>query len=291
MITICEVGPRDGIQNVKKLLLLEEKLELINRLIDSGIELIEAVSFVNPKVIPQMADTEELMKLVPRTETVKYAGLVLSQSGLNRALEANVDFLHVVLATSDTFNQKNVKRSVKESITELTPVIKGGTESGKVVNGVLGTAFGCPFDGNIPERKILKTAEEFLNAGAKKITLADTTGLADPGQVQSISKAFYKQFGKEVELGLHFHNTRGLGIANVLAGYQEGVRQFDTSIGGLGGCPFAPKAAGNVCTEDVVNMFEQMGEEIGINKGKLIDTSKWLEDVVGLKVDGMLMKT
>ncbi|MBY0149458.1 hydroxymethylglutaryl-CoA lyase [Neobacillus niacini] len=290
MIEICEVGPRDGLQNECKLIPTDIKAELITRLIDAGIRNIEAVSFVNPRVVPQMADAEELLKVLPRYKNVRYGGLVLSRSGLERALKTDIDFLHVVTTTSDSFNQKNAKRTVDQAVEELSKVIAEGTETGKGVAGVLGTAFGCPFEGEVPLTRVLSVAEKFIAAGCTEITLADTTGMANPIQVQTVVAAFYKQFGKEFSLGLHFHNTRGLGLANTLAGYQAGVTRFDSSIAGLGGCPFAPKAVGNVCTEDMVNMFRGMGVETGANLNQLLETAKWMEENMDRPLDGMLMK-
>jgi hydroxymethylglutaryl-CoA lyase len=289
MIEICEVGPRDGLQNEPKLVSTETKVELINKLIDSGIRIIEAVSFVNKKVVPQMADAEEVMRLVPKRDDVRYAGLVLSRSGLERALHTDVDFLHVVTTTSDSFNLRNAKRTVDQAVEELTKVIEEGAAL-KGVAGVLGTAFGCPFEGDVPLSKVLNVAESLLKAGCMEITLADTTGMANPLQVQSVVSAFQKQFGKDLTLGLHFHNTRGLGLVNILAGYQAGVTRFDSSIGGLGGCPFAPKAVGNVCTEDMVNMFRGMNVETGTDLKGLVEAATWLERSMEKSLDGMLIK-
>jgi hydroxymethylglutaryl-CoA lyase len=289
MIEICEVGPRDGLQNEPKIVSTETKVELINKLIDSGIRIIEAVSFVNKKVVPQMADAEEVMRLVPKRDDVRYAGLVLSRSGLERALHTDVDFLHVVTTTSDSFNLRNAKRTVDQAVEELTKVIEEGAAT-KGVAGVLGTAFGCPFEGEVPLSKVLNVAESFLKAGCTEITLADTTGMANPLQVQNVVSAFQKQFGKDLTIGLHFHNTRGLGLANILAGYQAGVTRFDSSIGGLGGCPFAPKAVGNVCTEDMVNMFRGMNMETGKDLEGLVNIARWLEKRMERPLDGMLMK-
>ncbi|WP_042454048.1 hydroxymethylglutaryl-CoA lyase [Neobacillus dielmonensis] len=290
MIEICEVGPRDGLQNECKVLPTNVKAELILRLIDSGIRNIEAVSFVNPKVVPQMADAEELIKLLPKDRNVRYGGLVLSRSGLDRALKTDIDFLHVVTTTSDSFNQRNAKRTVHQAVEELSKVIKEGAEANKGVAGVLGTAFGCPFEGEVPLSRVLSVAEKFIESGCTEITLADTTGMANPAQVHQVVSAFYEQFGKDFSLGLHFHNTRGLGLANTLAGYQAGVRRFDSSIAGLGGCPFAPKAVGNVCTEDMVNMFHGMKIETGTDLNKLLETAKWMETNMDRPLDGMLMK-
>lgn len=290
MIEICEVGPRDGLQNEKKLVTTDQKVDMITKLIDAGAKKIEAVSFVNRKVVPQMADAEEVMKRVPRLDGVSYAGLVLSYSGLKRALETAVDSYHVVTATSDAFNLKNARKTVDQNVAELVKVIKEAADAKKTVAGVLGTAFGCPFSGDVPVNRVLEIAETFVKAGATEITLADTTGLATPLQVSHLVQEFQKQYGSDIKLGLHFHNTRGLGLANVLAGYQSGIRRFDSSIGGLGGCPFAPKAVGNVCTEDLVNMFVGMGIETGMDLQKLIDTAVWMELQMERPLDGMMMK-
>jgi hydroxymethylglutaryl-CoA lyase len=290
MIEICEVGPRDGLQNECKIIPTETKAELIKRLIDAGIRNIEAVSFVNPKVVPQMADAEDVLKLLPKRQDVRYGGLVLSRSGLNRALKTDVDFLHVVTTTSDSFNLRNAKRTVEQAVEELSKVITEGVEANKGVAGVLGTAFGCPFEGEVPLTRVLKVAEKFLDAGCSEVTLADTTGMANPTQVQKVIESFNDTFGSDLSIGLHFHNTRGLGLANILAGYQAGVRRFDSSIAGLGGCPFAPKAVGNVCTEDMVNMFHGMGVNTNSDLQQLLETAKWMEQNMDRPLDGMLMK-
>ena len=290
MIEICEVGPRDGIQNEKKIVSTAQKVQMITRLIDAGIKKIEAVSFVNPKVVPQMADAEEVMKQVPKVEGVTYAGLVLNYSGLTRAMETAVHTYHVVTATSDAFNLKNARKTVDQNVTELVKVIEEANAAKKSVVGVLGTAFGCPFSGDVPVERVLEISEAFVEAGASEIVLADTTGLANPLQVSGIVERFQQHYGDDINIGLHFHNTRGLGLANVLAGYQSGIRRFDSSIAGLGGCPFAPKAVGNVCTEDMVNMFAGMGIETGASLQKLVGTAVWMEEQMERRLDGMLMK-
>ncbi|MEC3884892.1 hydroxymethylglutaryl-CoA lyase [Halobacillus sp. HZG1] len=290
MIHICEVGPRDGLQNEKKWVPTEKKVELIERLVQSGLKQVEAVSFVNPKVVPQMSDAEQVMEQVPRDSNVQYSGLVLSRSGLERALRTNIDVIHTVLATSDTFNLKNAKRTVEESKDALVEVTKEAQEEGKPVTGVLGTVFGCPFEGDVPINRVLKISEDFIQAGCTEMVLADTTGQANPLQVKKVVHSFQEAFKGEVPLRLHFHNTRGLGLANVLAAYQEGVTSFDSSIGGLGGCPFAPKAVGNVCTEDMVHMFHQMGVETTASLDPLVETTHWLEGLMEKKLPGMVSK-
>jgi hydroxymethylglutaryl-CoA lyase len=290
MINICEVGPRDGLQNEKKIINVEDKVKLINQCAASGVKKIEVASFVNPKVVPQMADAEKLLDLLPHNDSVKYAGLVLSQGGLERALNTDIEIIHVVLAVSDAFNKKNSRRSVEESTLELLSVIREAKSANKRVVGVLGTAFGCPFEGDISEGKVLSIAEEFIKNGCDEITLADTTGLANPAQVNNVVSRYYELFKQETPLGLHFHNTRGLGLANVLSGYLAGVKNFDASIAGLGGCPFAPKAVGNVCTEDMVNMFHGMGIATNIDLDKLTSTALWMEKLIGRTLAGMIMK-
>lgn len=289
MIEICEVGPRDGLQNEKVTLSVDERVEMIGRLLDSGIRNIEAVSFVNPKVVPQMAFAEQVMEQMPRRAGARYAGLVVSAGGMERALTSGLDEINVVLAASNTFNRKNAHRSTEESLAELTPLIYKAKGKNHFVRGVIGTAFGCPFEGSISFSSIQLIIHKFLEHGVDAITLADTTGVANPMQVTRVVEQFNEHF-PQVKLGLHFHNTRGLGIANVYAGYLAGVRRFDSSVGGIGGCPFAPLSVGNVCTEDMVHMFEQMGEATGIELDQLIETAKWTEEKLVHRLNGYVMK-
>lgn len=290
MIHVCEVGPRDGLQNEKKHLSVQQRVELIEQLMETGIRKIEAVSFVNPKVVPQMSHPEEVLAGIRRKKGVVIAGLVLNLRGLERALDTELDAIHFTLAVSDAFNQRNARRTVEQSVAEIEDMIRTVSEQGKPCVAILGTAFGCPFEGHVPEEKVLRIAERFIQAGCRNITLADTTGLANPLQVKRLATRFFETFGETIELGLHFHNTRGLGLANVFAGYEAGVRHFDSSVGGTGGCPFAPKAVGNVCTEDMVNMFHAMGVGTGIDLDQLIDTALWLEQQLERRLDGMMMK-
>lgn len=289
MLEICEVGPRDGLQNEKANLSVDDRVSLIEKLISSGVRLIEAVSFVSAKVVPQMAFPEEVLERVPRKNGVKYTALVLSERGVNRALSCELDEINFVLAASDTFNLKNAKRTARESFEGLSPLIEKAKKAGRKVNATIGTAFGCPFEGQLSEERIMMFAHDFIESGANLVTFADTTGVANPLQVERYVNDFYSRFPK-TPLALHFHNTRGLGIANVLAGYESGVRRFDTAVGGTGGCPFAPLSVGNVCTEDVVHMFEQMKIEVPIRIDKLVETAKWLENKVGHTLSGYVMK-
>ncbi|MFB4163863.1 hydroxymethylglutaryl-CoA lyase [Alteribacillus sp. JSM 102045] len=289
MIHLCEVGPRDGLQNEKKHVSMEKKVDLIKRLIDAGVRKVEAVSFVNPKVVPQMADAEDVLAELGSVDA-EIAGLVLSRSGLDRALKTKVDRLHVAAATSDTFNLKNARRTVEEGVRELSGVIQESVGAGRPVTAVLATSFGCPYQGKVEPDAVFKAADSFVEAGASEIVLADTTGMANPVQVREMVGAFRERFGEELPLGLHFHNTRGLGLANVLAGYEAGVTRFDASIGGLGGCPFAPKAVGNVCSEDMIHMFQEMGAATGVELEKMVETAQQLEGWMEKTLEGMVMK-
>ncbi|WP_264371949.1 hydroxymethylglutaryl-CoA lyase [Salicibibacter halophilus] len=277
-------------QNEDKHLSTNQKVQLIENLIESGVPKIEAVSFVHPKVVPQMADAEDVLKQLGKQSQTEIAGLVLNRSGLERALKTNIDRVHIAAATSDTFNLKNARKTVKKGVNELSEVIREATKNNQPITAILATAFGCPYEGKVERSSVWKVAETFLEAGADEIGLADTTGMANPLQVQDMIRDFRKKFGENVPLSLHFHNTRGLGLANVLAGYEAGVRRFDASIGGLGGCPFAPKAVGNVCSEDMVHMFEQMGVETGIDLQHMILTSEQLEQRIEKTLEGMVMK-
>ncbi|GAK11569.1 hydroxymethylglutaryl-CoA lyase [Geomicrobium sp. JCM 19039] len=290
MIQLCEVGPRDGLQNESKPVSAEQKVTLIQQAIDAGVKKIEAVSFVNPRVVPQMADAEEVMERLPKRDDVTYAGLVLSRSGLDRALATSVDLLHVVVATSDTFNTKNARRSVQEGVDEISSVIEDAATAERPSTAILATSFGCPYEGVVDENRVMRVAERFLDAGAQEIVLADTTGMANPAKVTRMVDLFKETFGGDTPLGLHFHNTRGLGLANVAAGYAAGVTHFDAAIGGLGGCPFAPNAVGNVASEDVIHMFEEMGVPTGVDVQKMIDAAIWLENVMEKTLPGMVMK-
>ena len=291
MIEICEVGPRDGLQTEKTILSTEDKITLIEKLIDSGLKKIEVTSFVNAKIVPQMSDAEQLIEHLPLVEDVIYTGLLLSRSGLERALATKLTHYNVVLAVSNTFNLKNVKKSVEQSLHELTALIQEAKANNKYVNITLGTAFGCPYEGEIALDHLLTVAARFIETGVDEITFADTTGLANPLKIEKTIKAYERTFGTDIPLGLHFHNTRGLGIANALTGIQLGITRFDSSIAGIGGCPFAPKAVGNICTDDFVYMLHSMGYETGISLEKVVNTSKWLEGKLGKTLEGMYMKT
>lgn len=290
MIHITEVGVRDGLQNEKVVVSTEDKLKLIGELVKAGVKSIEVASFVNPKVVPQMADAEEVIARLPEAEGVLYRALVLSDSGLKRALATSVPAIQLSFAVSDGFNLKNIRRTTDESITEMLKIVDAAKSAGKHVNLILGTVFGCPYDGAVDLKRVTHIAKQFAEAGVDELTYADTIGIANPKAVEEAIQ-LYKQLDLNTPLGLHFHNTRGRGLANALVGVQNGITRFDSSIGGIGGCPFAPKAVGNICTEDFVSMLHDMGHDTGLDLDHYVATAKVLEQVLGRTIEGMLMKT
>lgn len=290
MIHITEVGPRDGLQNEKVILTTEEKLAFIQRLIDSGAKSIEVASFVNPKVVPQMADPEQLIAMLPQVEGVTYRALVLSKAGLERLLHTNITHVQLSFAVSDAFNQRNIRRSTEESIVEMLKIVEKAKAENKYVNLILGTVYGCPFEGTIDLQKVTTIAKQFVQAGVDEITYADTIGIAHPRAIEQ-SVQLFMEAASNFPLGLHLHNTRGRGLANAIAGINAGITRFDSSIGGIGGCPFAPKAVGNICTEDFVSMIHAMGYETSINVEKYIEAAKWIEQKLDRTIEGMVMKT
>ena len=290
MIEICEVGPRDGIQNEKTLLSLDEKRRFIEMLIDAGAKKIEVTSFVNEKVVPQMAQAEELIAQLPIVPDVIYSALVLSQSGKERLLQSSIQHAQLAFAVSDAFNLKNARRTTEQSVAEMSEIVKELKAANKSINVIFGTTYGCPYAGDVDISNVIAIAKQFIELGVDEITFADTVGLATPNTIEYSIQLFRQQFGS-FPLGLHLHNTRGLGIANALVGIQNGITHFDSSVGGIGGCPFAPKAVGNICTEDFVYMLHKMGYETGINLDKYVEVAQWIEMKLNRKIDGMLMRS
>jgi hydroxymethylglutaryl-CoA lyase len=286
-ITLSEVGPRDGLQMEPRILSVDEKLRLIAALADAGLTRIEATGFVSPKVIPQFADAVEVAAALPRRDGLRYAAFIPNAKGAERAVAAGIDDLKCGVATSDTFNRLNVRMTTAEGMAALDQIagIARGTPS-RIV-GVVATAFGCPYEGAIPFDRVARQFDHLTGLGADLIYLADTTGMADPGIVRHHVTGLA---GRGARVGLHLHNTRGLGIANALAGLEAGVADFESSIGGMGGCPFAPRAVGNICTEDFVHMAQRMGIATGLDLGRLIAAAELAQDLVGRALPGMVMK-
>jgi hydroxymethylglutaryl-CoA lyase len=278
-VTIVEVGPRDGLQNEANFVSTEHKIELINRLSETGLRRIEIASFVHPKAIPQLQDSEEIVKGIERKPSVIYSTLVPNEKGLERALAAGIEEIALFVSASETHNQKNVKMSISDSLKGFRNIAGKAITHGIRMRGYIVTAFGCPYQGRIPQEKVEFIVEEYKKLGVHEIALGDTTGMANPVQVVRMVSRVSPRLGK-TSFALHFHDTRGAGLANVLAALQEGVTVFDGSIGGLGGCPYAPGASGNVATEDLVNMLQEMGIETGVDLPKLIDCAKYAREIV-----------
>lgn len=287
-VEIIEVSPRDGIQNEKKLLSLESKLELIDRAVKAGASRIEVTSFVNPKKVPQMAQADEICAALPRDTDCQYIGLALNRRGFERACNAGLDEVNFVTVASDTFCHKNQGMDTDTGLTLFNALSREAAKPIRV--GVsIATAFGCPFEGEISVDRLLHVVHQCMQANPFEIGLADTIGVATPKDVHERIKAIRKYY-PDIPLRLHFHNTRNTGLANAWAGIEAGVTAFDSSFGGVGGCPFAPAATGNIPTEDLVYMFERAGINTGMNIESSIDAAKYLEEALGKTVPGMVMK-
>ncbi len=288
-VRIREVGPRDGLQVEKIFVPTEAKIELINRIFNCQIKLIEATSFVNPRAIPQLSDAEQVITQIDRPPGSVVSALVGNQRGVQRAIRSGVDEVQVVISASEAHNQRNVNMQIKESLRQLGEVVPEALKAGVVVRAAIATAFGCPFEGKIPFKQIFWLTDEFRGLGIKQITLADTAGLGDPLLVSRMVGEVWNRH-PDLELALHFHDTRGLGLANSLAGLQAGVTILEASLGGLGGCPFIPKATGNIATEDLVFMCSRMGVETNISLEQILESARWLEKIIGRELPGRVMK-
>ena len=289
-ISICEVGPRDGLQSEKRIWSVDERVEFIDRLSATGFKRLEAVSFVNPKRVPQMADAETVMERVKRRDGIDFAGLVLNLRGVERAIEAGVDIVRHVVVASETFNLKNQGVSIGETITAFENVAQTVHKAGRALSATIGASFGCPFEGPVPTEQVADIAGRLVNAGAGEIVLADTIGCAAPNQVSERITAVAEAIGDDIPLGCHFHNSRNTGFANAAAAVQAGVRLLDSSVGGIGGCPFAPRATGNVSSEDLCFMLRQMGYQTGIDIAALIGVAEWTQSFFDTPLPGQVMK-
>jgi isopropylmalate/homocitrate/citramalate synthase len=286
-VVICDVGPRDGLQNEDKHLDPETRAELVNRLAAAGLPRIEAVSFVNPARVPQMAGAEEVVAQISRREGVVYAGLVLNERGYDRLAESGLDEVHVAFAASETFNRRNQNAAPEESVEVGKRIVERAHEDGIRATVTIGVSFGCPFEGAVDPRDVLRYAELVASGGADEIVLADTVGVAVPRQVKHLVEETTK-LGKPV--GVHLHNTRNTGLANAYAALEAGATVLDASVGGIGGCPFAPRATGNICTEDLVYMLHGEGVETGIDLDALVSVAEWLEGRLGRELPGQVYR-
>ncbi|VFR56991.1 Hydroxymethylglutaryl-CoA lyase [plant metagenome] len=278
-IEINEVGPRDGLQIERALVPTEDKIALVDALSDCGFARIEVTSFTSPKAIPALADAQDVMRGIRRRPGVIYTALVPNVRGLERALEVEVQELNLVMSSSETHNRANLRMTREQSFAELSNILGVAATHGLPCNVSLSTAFGCPFDGDVPADAVLALARRLVDVGAAGITLCDTTGMAYPSQVASLS-ADAQALLPGTPITIHLHNTRGMALANAVAAWQVGITRFDAAAGGLGGCPFAPGASGNVATEELVHMFACMGVETGVSLAPLLDVVRGLPSLV-----------
>jgi hydroxymethylglutaryl-CoA lyase len=285
-VDIVEVSPRDGLQNEAVILSTSAKVDLITRLVDAGATRVEAVSFAHPRLVPAMADAEDVMAGVPRRPGVSYAGLVLNRRGLDRALAAGVDEVNVVVCASDTFNRRNQNASTDESLAAAIDVVREARAAGLFTTVSIATAFGCPFEGEVDAARVLDLARRAADAGADELCFADTIGVGVPTQVRALTEGF--RVTHETALRFHFHNTRNTGYANAAEAIDAGVTTLDASAGGIGGCPFAPRATGNIATEDLIYLVERMGMSTGWTLPDVLPIADFLSAELGKTVPSML---
>jgi len=291
---INDVAVRDGFQIEKAFVPTATKVELVNQLSRTGLHKIEVTSFVSPKAVPALSDANDVLAGIDRVPGVVYVALVPNVRGAQNAAAApkRPDEVNAVISASETHNRANINRTHEQSLAELPTMIRVAHDAGMKITMSLSTTFGCPFEGHVLEETVLEFVERFRAAGVDGISLADTTGMANPRQVRDLTARVLQKFPPPDECfyTLHFHNTRGMGLANVVAGIDAGVRSFDGSISGLGGCPFAPGASGNICTEDMVNMLEDMGHDTRVDLAKLLAVARRIPEVVGHDTPGQVMK-
>ena len=290
-VLIREVGPRDGFQNEPEVIATEDKVRLIDMLARTGLRRLEVTSFVRADVIPQLADAREVLHAVSIPEDVSVTVLIPNEKGLENALELRDRFqeVNLFLSASETHNMKNVNRSIEESLSGLERVVERARGEGLRCEGVISVSFGCPYEGEVPPERVFAIAQRLAAAGCEEIAFGDTTGMANPRQVREFFEEAAGQLGADVQLTAHFHNTRGQGLANVLAALDSGVRSFESSFGELGGCPVPKGATGNIATEDLVSMLHEMGHETGIDLEKLLEASRTVQQVLGRPLTGHLL--
>jgi hydroxymethylglutaryl-CoA lyase len=287
-VDVREVGPRDGLQN-EATIPVAERVRLIDAVSGTGLRRIEAASFVSPAAIPPMAGSDEVMATITRRDGVVYSALVPNPKGAERAVAARADEIELVVSASETHNQKNVKRSVAESLVAARDVVDIAHGAGIEAEAIVSTAFGCPYEGDVAPERVAQIAGHLVDAGADKLSFGDTTGMATPRRVDDLLTELERAGIAPERVGLHFHNTRGTALANVVAALDRGVFQFDASVGGLGGCPYAPGASGNAVTEDLVHMLHDMDIETGIDLDALLDCARLAQDIVGRELPSALL--
>lgn len=288
-VRLREVSTRDGFQSLQEFIPTEKKLEIIEAIAKAGVKEIETTSFVSPKAIPHLRDAAELMSRVPRAG-ISHAALVPNLKGAQNATNAGVDQLVVVISATEAHNKENLWRSIGESLADLDSIFKLAQDKSIAVAGAIAVSFGCPYQGDVPEQDVLTLIEAYISRGATRVILADTTGMATPTRVGKMVRQFRSAF-PNTDLALHFHNNRGTAMANLLAGLMAEATIFDTALGGIGGCPYVPQAAGNLPTEDVVFMLEDMGVSTGIDLEAVIRAAQLLEKILGYTLPGQVMKS
>jgi hydroxymethylglutaryl-CoA lyase len=288
-VTVYEVGPRDGLQNVDTALDVDVKVRFVEALAEAGLTAVEAGAFVSPRAVPQMAATEEVYARLRRRPGVRYPALVPNEKGLDAALAAGVDEVAVFTAASETFNRRNINATIAESLARFAPVVKRAREAGVRVRGYVSTCFGCPYEGRIDPGAVHRVARDLFALGVQEVSLGDTIGVGVPSQVGDVVGPLAAEFPASA-LALHFHDTRGTALANVLVALQLGLSIFDTAAGGLGGCPYAPGATGNLATEDLIYMLRGMGIETGVDLAKLVDASLLVEASLGVPLPSRVLR-
>jgi len=288
-IKIVEVGPRDGLQSEPEILSTESKVAFIEKAIDAGIRRVEVASFVHPKLVPQMADAEALIERLPQRDDVSYIGLIMNERGLDRALSTDVHEIGMVVVASDTYNRKNQNVGTDESVAAWKSIAARAKENGLRANVMISSAFGCPYEGVVEVDRVVELARQVVEAEPAELGIADSIGVAVPGQVTELLERVREVIG-DIPLRCHFHNTRNSGLANAYAAVAAGVTYLDASIGGIGGCPFAPAATGNIPTDDLLYMLDRSGVETGVSLEKIMDISRWLEGELGRGVPALLPK-
>jgi len=288
-VSIREVGPRDGLQNEAKFIPTDDKIQWINHLSNTGLNYIEVTSFVNPTWIPALSDAEYVAKQIKKNPDITYAALVPNIKGLSRALESGIDEVAVFLSASETHNKKNINKTISETENVLSEVVKESISNKKTVRGYISTVFGCPYEGKIEIDQVIRLADSLFEMGINELSLGDTIGIANPSQVKLVLEQLLNRYPVE-SIAMHFHNTRGTALANVLASLEMGISKFDSSLGGLGGCPYAPGASGNLATDDLNYMLTTMGIETNIESDKLNTAAMYIQSKLQKPLDSYSVK-
>ncbi|MEK5205819.1 MULTISPECIES: hydroxymethylglutaryl-CoA lyase [Psychrobacillus] len=288
-VSIREVGPRDGLQNESKFIPTDEKIQWIDHLSNSGLNYIEVTSFVNPTWIPALSDAEYVAKHIKKNPDVTYAALVPNTKGLFRALESGIDEVAVFISASETHNKKNINKTISETEIVLSEVVKESISNKKTIRGYISTVFGCPYEGNIETDQVIRLADSLFEMGINELSLGDTIGIANPVQVKQVLEQLLKRYPAD-SIAMHFHNTRGTALANALASLEMGISKFDSSLGGLGGCPYAPGASGNLATDDLNYMLTNMGIETNIDPKKLNAAALYIQSKLQKPLDSYSVK-